>query len=143
MIEVNLERKGDKAREALGYNDAGSTVGGNEEGRVASPVMSAGLEPTQEEMRVEANEKIGSQKKKGWKKKAREGGLVSREGLILSGMRRKIRDDEMMENDELQEGETCGIKKKIGLDITVMTHTEEFIINEEVASPTKWALRGQ
>ena len=77
------------------------------------------------------------QKKKGWKKKAREEGAVSSGGVVLSGVRRKNREDEDDVVD-LQEGETCGIKKKIVLDVCVLNNN-----TDDVAGPTNRALGGQ
>lgn len=56
---------------------------------------------------------------------------------MVNGVRRKTREDEA-DNDDLYEGETCGIKKKIGLDVCVLNNH-----SEEVAGPTNRGLGGQ
>lgn len=60
----------------------------------------------------------------------------------MSGERRKWRESEGME-DNLQEGVTCGIKKKIGLDVMSLNHNVEVILSDTVASPTNRALDDQ
>ena len=60
----------------------------------------------------------------------------------MSGERRKWRESESRE-DELQEGVTCGTKKKIRLDVNLLNHNVEVILSDTVASPTHRAFGDQ
>lgn len=81
-------------------------------------------------------------KTKGWKRRARKKSEGTIEGIQVSGERRKWREGESMQ-EELHEGETCGIKKKIVLDVSVLRSNNDEISTVEVASPTHRALGGQ
>lgn len=142
IIEINLEEERVSAKTTPEQLETGGSLEDEVDVEGNNPARTAPFDTQQGIVGVEIHEKTPIQRKKGWKKKAREGGTTSSGGREVSGVRRKIREDEM-ETDELHEGETCGIKKKIGLDATLLKNKEEVTTSAKVASPTSWALGGQ
>lgn len=79
--------------------------------------------------------------KKGWKRVPREGGSMKERKKNMTGNRRKERVEGTQEGEH--EGETCGIKKKIGLDASLVEVTVDNSRIDGVAGPTSWTLGGQ
>lgn len=90
----------------------------------------------------------GKSRKKGWRRLPREMADSGVEEFVQVGGRRKTREEE--EGREQEEGESCGIKKKIGVDVSVLQEVMMLAGNKmdegygnEVAGPTPWALGDQ
>ena len=79
--------------------------------------------------------------KKGWKRLSREGGSIKEKQKSTTGMRRKERTDGGQEEEH--EGLTCGIKKKIGLDGSLVDVIVDRAHTDGVAGPTSWTLGDQ
>ena len=123
LMEVTLLKDGGEDQGDMEQNTGGDHKGEGEGemgcvAEVASELQAVG--ETNKVMQGSA----GSQKKKGWKNKAREEGQVNKQEVAISGVRRKCRDGDD-DSYELKEGETCGIKKKIVLDIRLANEVHE------------------
>ena len=77
-------------------------------------------------------------RKKGWKRAAREGKVEGKMQVNVGGLRRKERNGE--KEEEECEGITCGIRKKIGLDASVVMQQSDAANLDGVAGPTSWTL---